>query len=124
MTTATDFATFQIEVMQPKPADSYRLNDASLQEMLTPHVDVPGPVKASWALGWQIWHLDQGDLVVHGGDYTGWHSESAFLPVRKTGFVILTNGEVGSPLIWNELLNPLLEIVLGANSLVALTTDN
>jgi hypothetical protein len=97
--------------MDPKPADGYRLNDSSRAEMLKPHVDVPAPVKASWALGWQIWHLDRGDLVLHGGDDTGWHSQSAFSPDRKTGFVILTNGEGGYPLIWNELLKPLLELL-------------
>jgi len=110
MTTATDYAKFLIEVMAPKPTDSYRLNELTREEMLKSHIDIPSPpspIKASWALGWQIWHLDQGDLVVHGGDDTGWHSQSAFSQDRKTGFVILTNGDNGDKMIFNDLLKPL-----------------
>lgn len=109
MTTATDYAKFLIEVMQPKPADLYRLNEASRAEMLRPHIEVPFPFKASWALGWQIWHLEKGDVVAHGGDNDGWHSESAFSPDRKTGFVILTNGDNGASMIWDRLLKPLVD---------------
>jgi CubicO group peptidase (beta-lactamase class C family) len=108
MTTARDYAAFLIEVMQPKPADRYRLNEASRREMLKPHIDVPAPIKESWALGWQIWHLDQGDVVAHGGDDEGWHSLAMLSTVRKTGFVLLTNGENGATMIFNELLKPLL----------------
>ena len=115
MTTATDYARFLIEVMQPKPVDAYRLSDASRREMLKPHIEVEGsPVKASWALGWQILHLEQGNLVAHGGDSEGWHSQSAFSPERRTGFVILTNGEGGNALIWTDLLAPLVDGVVFA----------
>jgi CubicO group peptidase (beta-lactamase class C family) len=107
MTTATDYAKFLIEVMRPKPADEYRLEEPTLRQMLTPQIEFPAPVKAEWALGWQIWHLEQGDLVLHGGDDEGWHSESAFSPERKTGFVILTNGDNGYRMIFDDLLKPL-----------------
>ncbi len=107
MTTATDYAKFLIEVMQPKPPDDYRLQESTIREMLTPQIEVPAPVKASWALGWQIWHLDQGDLVLHGGDDEGWHCASAFSPEKKTGFVILTNGDNGAHMIFDDLLKPL-----------------
>jgi CubicO group peptidase (beta-lactamase class C family) len=109
MTTAIDYAKFLTEVMQSKPADDYRLNEASRREMLKPHIEVPFPIKAHWALGWQIWHLEKGDVVAHGGDFDGWHSQSVFSPERKTGFVIMTNGENGYSLIWDELLQPLVE---------------
>jgi CubicO group peptidase (beta-lactamase class C family) len=109
MTTAVDYANFLIEVMQPKPADRYRLNERTRLEMLEPHIDAgSSPFKSSWALGWQIWHLDDGDVVAHGGDFDGWHSQAAFSAERESGFVILTNGEGGLQMIWNELLNPLL----------------
>lgn len=96
-----------LEMMQPKPADDYRLNAASHADMLKPVIDVPGPVKMSWALGWQVWHLEPGDMIAHGGDDDGWHCMSGFSPVRKTGFVIMTNGEGGAPMIFNELLKTL-----------------
>jgi CubicO group peptidase (beta-lactamase class C family) len=113
MTTAADFARFLIEVMQPKPADEHRLHEASRKEMLKPQIAAAtSPINMSWALGWQVWHLEKGDVVAHGGDYTGWHSQSAFSLERKSGFVILTNGEGGTALIWTDLLKPLLEGVV------------
>jgi CubicO group peptidase (beta-lactamase class C family) len=115
MTTASDYARFLIEVMQPKPADAYRLNAASLAEMLKPQIAAgESPIKTSWALGWQIWHLEPGTVVAHGGDFDGRHSQSAFSPQRKNGFVILTNGEGGLPLIWADLLEPLVDNVVFA----------
>ena len=115
MTTASDYARFLIEVMQPKPADDYRLNAASLADMLKPQIAAgESPIKASWALGWQIWHLEPGTVVAHGGDFDGRHSQSAFSPQRKNGFVILTNGEGGLPLIWTDLLKPLVDGVVFA----------
>jgi CubicO group peptidase (beta-lactamase class C family) len=115
ITTAADYATFLIEVMQPKPADEYRLNAASRESMLTPQIRLDqSPVRMSWALGWQVWHLDEGDVIVHGGDDTGWHSQSMFSDTRKTGFVILTNGEGGGGMIFNDLLKPLVSDFLFA----------
>jgi len=110
MTTATDYARFLLEVMRPKPADDYRLNEASRNEMLRPQIEAgASPIKTSWALGWQIWHLDPGNVVAHGGDFDGWHSQSVFSPERRTGFVILTNGDGGTALIWTDLLKPLVD---------------
>ena len=58
----------------PKPADAFRLKEASIREMLTPQViveDGPG-YSISWALGWQITKtIDFGVVVSHGGDQTG-----------------------------------------------------
>jgi hypothetical protein len=108
MTTAMDYAKFLIEVMQPKPVDESRLNATSRTLMLTPQIRLEGsPVRMSWALGWQIWHLDEGDIIAHGGDDAGWHCQSMFSDARKTGFVILTNAEGGGTMILNELLKPL-----------------
>jgi CubicO group peptidase (beta-lactamase class C family) len=108
LTTATDYATFLLEIVDPKPPDAFRLNEASRKEMLRPHVDVPGmPFRMSWALGWQIWHLQEGDVVAHGGDILGFHSQAAFSLARRRGFVILTNGENGSELISKHLLKDL-----------------
>ena len=115
MTTATDYARFLVEVMQPRPADDYRLNGTTRNEMLAPQIEVPAsPIRMSWALGWQIWRLDGDTIVAHGGDFDGWHSQSAFSPERRTGFVILTNGEGGTALIWTDLLGPLVDGVVFA----------
>ena len=45
MTTPTDYAKFLLEFLNPKPADNFRLNEASRKEMLRPQVkktDGPG----------------------------------------------------------------------------------
>ncbi|MBL8222651.1 MAG: serine hydrolase [Bryobacterales bacterium] len=108
LTTAGDFALFLLEVMRPKRSDSYRLNAASWKEMLRPQVKVPKfPMPCSWALGWQIWHLEKGDVVAHGGDFDGVHSQAVFSTERKSGFVILTNGERGGEMIWDRMLQEL-----------------
>jgi hypothetical protein len=113
LTTATDYAKFLIEVMDPKPADSYRLNEASRKEMLRAQVDVPkSSIPMSWGLGWQLWHLDQGEIVAHGGDYDGMHCQSAFSVAKKSGFVILTNGENGYEMIMKRLLKDLVSLLL------------
>lgn len=102
LTTATDYARFLITVMDPKPADEFRLEETSIAEMLTPQVKVEdGPgYSVSWALGWKIAKTaDLGTLVSHGGDQSGFHSLAEMSPSRKSGYVILTNGENGWKLI-------------------------
>jgi CubicO group peptidase (beta-lactamase class C family) len=112
LTTAVDYAKFLIEVMDPKPPDAFRLNETSRNEMLRAQPRVPGVAEGmSWALGWQIWHTDKGDLYAHGGDIDGFHSQSAFSIPRKSGFVILTNGDNGDQLIWKRLLPDLIESI-------------
>ena len=113
MSTATDYAKFLVEVMDPKPADAFRLNEASRKEMLTPQIELPeAPVKISWALGWQIWHLEKGDVVAHGGDIEGYHSMSAFSPTKKAGFVMMTNGEGGYEMLSKRLFVDLMNLAV------------
>lgn len=101
LTSATDYAKFLIEVIDPKPADAFRLNQTSLKEMLGPQIKVAdGPgYSISWALGWRVAHTADGDLVSHGGDQLGYHSTSELSVAGKSGYVILTNGDSGWKLI-------------------------
>lgn len=102
LTTATDYARFLIAIMDPQPADAFRLNKASIAEMLTPQVKVEDGAgySISWALGWKIANtVDYGVLVSHGGDQSGFHSLAEMSPSRKSGYVLLTNGENGWKLI-------------------------
>jgi CubicO group peptidase (beta-lactamase class C family) len=68
-TTATDYARFLIEVLDPRPADAFRLTETSRDEMIRPQVKVDDG--SSWALGWQILHHTTGDLLSHGGEVIG-----------------------------------------------------
>ncbi len=102
LTTAPDYARFLLAFLDPKPADAFHLAAGSITEMLTPQVKVEdGPgYSISWALGWKIAKTaEYGVVVSHGGDQPGFHSLAEMSPSRKTGYVILTNGENGWKLI-------------------------
>jgi CubicO group peptidase (beta-lactamase class C family) len=106
VTTAGDYARFLIEVMNPKPPDAVRLTSASLREMLRPQIaveDGPG-YSIAWGLGWRLAQTNGGDLVSHGGDQRGFHSTSEMSLATRSGYVILTNGDLGWALI--ETLAP------------------
>jgi CubicO group peptidase (beta-lactamase class C family) len=106
-TTPTDYAKFVIEVIDPKPPDAFRLKSDTVKEMLRPQVDLPVardyPSRSSWALGWQILHTDHGDLISHGGDNEGFHAMHVASGNRKSGFVVMTNGENGYKMISQTL---------------------
>lgn len=101
LTTATDYAKFLIEIIDPKPEDAFRLSRVSLTEMLRPQVKVADGKGYSiwWALGWRVAHTADHDLVGHGGDQTGFHSISEICLAAKSGYVILTNSDNGGRLI-------------------------
>ena len=96
-TTATEYARFLIEVLDPKPADAYRLTLASRDEMLRPQVKLND--SSSWALGWQVLHQKTGDLISHGGDNPGYKAFMLASVARKSGYVIMTNGDNGTEVI-------------------------
>jgi CubicO group peptidase (beta-lactamase class C family) len=90
-TTPTDYAKFLIEIINPKPSDAFRLKKESLQEMLRPQVK--RNAESSWALGWEINHTKNGDFLRHGGGNPGYACFVAASVERKSGYVIMTNGE-------------------------------
>ena len=90
-TTPTDYAKFLIEIVDPKPSDAFRLTKDSLKEMLRPQVK-RNP-ESSWALGWEINHTASGDFLRHGGGNPGFACFVAASVERKSGYVIMTNGE-------------------------------
>ena len=56
MTTPTDYATFLLEFLDPKPADAFRLNDASRAEMLRPQVK---KTDTTWeGLAWELEQIE------------------------------------------------------------------
>lgn len=104
LTTPTDYARFFVEVIDPKPADAFRLNSDSIKEMLRPHVKLEGgQYPASWALGWQIFHDKKRDFIYHGGDNKGFHCVAVASAEEKSGFVAMTNGDNGPEMLKNML---------------------
>lgn len=92
-----------IEVVNPKPADAFRLTAGSLQMMTRPVVSVlddaaplPGdPRGASSPLGWQVFPTMDGTVIAHGGDVEGSHSFAVASVSHRSGYVVMTNGENG-----------------------------
>ena len=101
-------------MLDPKPSDAFRLTRTSRDEMIRPHVKVDET--SSWALGWKILHQPDGNhLISHGGDNPGFKAFVVGSPARKTGYVLLTNGDSGGEVI-GKLTNgqtPLNAFVVG-----------
>lgn len=93
-TTPTDFTKFLIEILDPKPADAARLSSESLQEMVRPQVKIAETL--SWGLGWAIEHKKDGSsLISHSGDNPGFKALTAASLTKKSGYIIMTNGDRG-----------------------------
>lgn len=101
--TVKDYAKFLIEIIEPKPADSFRLNTASMTEMLRPQVKVVDAL--SWGLGWVIeQHPGMGDIISHSGDNPGFKAMTAASVRRRSAFIIATNGDRG----FEDVIRPVL----------------
>jgi len=92
-TTPTDYAKFLIEILAPRPSDNYRLNANSLAEMTRAQVKVKDWL--SWGLGWAVEDLKSGKILAHSGDNPGYKALAAAWPERRSGFIIMTNGDRG-----------------------------
>ena len=97
-TTATDFAKFMIEIIQPSKKDQFHLSEQAINEMLRPQIKVEKsavtaqPAKdISWGLGWGIEHTDNGDAFWHWGDWGVYRNFALAFKRQKIGVVILTN---------------------------------
>jgi len=100
-TTPSDYTRFLIEVIEAKKTDGFRLSKESRDLMIHPQVKIDATT--SWALGWKIVHTENGDLIVHGGDNTGFHAFAAASVPRRCGLVFMTNGDNG-PQVINKLI--------------------
>jgi CubicO group peptidase (beta-lactamase class C family) len=101
--TVRDYATFLVEIIDAKPADAFRLSRASLQEMLRAQVKITDTL--SWGLGWAIeQHPGMGDIISHTGDNPGFKAMTGASIRRRSGFIIVTNGDSG----FEDVIRPVL----------------
>ena len=101
--TATEYAKFLVEIIDPKPPDTFRLSAASLREMLRPQVKVTD--RLSWGLGWAIeQHPTMGEIISHSGDNPGFKTMTAASVRQRSAFIIVTNGDRG----FDDVITPLL----------------
>jgi len=99
LTTPTDYAKFLIQVVNPKSSDRFRLQTNTMDEMVRPVIKGGDSPLSSRALGWEVVRTDTDDVLVHGGDNAGFHAFAAASRKRKTGFIVMTNGDGGTNLI-------------------------
>jgi CubicO group peptidase (beta-lactamase class C family) len=104
-TTATDYARFLLEILQPEKSDAFRLNNKSLAEMLRPQIrlaeDQHIDDATSWALGWAVQERKSGNVIVHSGGNDGFRSLTMASVERKSGFIILTNSDNGGRVFYH-----------------------
>jgi CubicO group peptidase (beta-lactamase class C family) len=105
LTTPTDFATFLLEFLNPKPADTFRLNESSRAEMLRPHVK-----KSETSWGGMAWALERHDgtslLFTHAGQDAGYYCFTAGSTDRRSGLMVMLNGDAYLPFLMKMLANP------------------
>lgn len=115
-TTATDYARFLLEILDPKPSDEFRLNQRSLKEMVHPHVKLDEQQKIdganAWALGWAVQKRPTGNVIVHSGGQQGFRSLAMASIGRRSGFIILTNGDNGGNVVNDRALGDVLNRLL------------
>jgi CubicO group peptidase (beta-lactamase class C family) len=101
--TVKDYAKFLIEIIEPKPADEFRLSRRSLDETLRPHVKITDTLW--WGLGWAIERYPgMGDIISHSGDNPGFKAMTAASVRRRSAFIIVTNGDQG----FEDVIRPVL----------------
>jgi CubicO group peptidase (beta-lactamase class C family) len=115
-TTATDYAKFLIEILEPRPIDAFRLSRSSLREMIRPQVRLPADQKIdgadSWALGWAVQERANGNVLVHSGGQAGFRSLAMASVPTKSGFIILTNGDSGGRIFHDPSFTEAMDQVL------------
>jgi CubicO group peptidase (beta-lactamase class C family) len=97
-TTPSDYAKFILEIIDPKPADSFRLNAKSREEFLRPQVTrsettSPVRVKTSSALSWIVADVEGITFFTHAGSASGWYCDARASVGRKSGLIVMTNGD-------------------------------
>ena len=105
MTTPTDYAKFLLEFLNPKPADKFRLNDASRREMLRPQFKKGD---AAWeGLAWALeQHEGTSTLFTHAGQDAGYYCFTAGSTERRSGLMVMLNGDTYVPFLLKMLANP------------------
>jgi CubicO group peptidase (beta-lactamase class C family) len=105
MTTPTDYATFLLEFLNPKPADDFRLNDTSRADMLRPQFK---KTDGAWeGLAWALeQHEGTSTLFTHSGQDAGYYCFAAGCTERRSGLMVMLNGDTYVPFLLKMLANP------------------
>jgi CubicO group peptidase (beta-lactamase class C family) len=114
LTNAKDYSKFLISLFEGKDNDEYRLNSASISQMLTPQIKMKPEQQfdgcTAWSIGWGIQERPEGNLIIHSGGQTGFRSLAIGCIEKKSGFAVFTNGENGAKVCY-ELAGKLKDIL-------------
>ncbi|HET9196435.1 MAG TPA: serine hydrolase domain-containing protein [Vicinamibacterales bacterium] len=104
MTTPADYAKLLLEFLNPKPADTFRLNAASRAEMLRPQI------KTGFGAEGLAWNLEEHAGVprtfAHSGSDAGYYCFAAASVERRSGLMVMLNGDAYAPFLMKMLANP------------------
>lgn len=104
MTTPTDYAKFLLEFVNPRPADNYRLSETSRGEMLRPQV------KTGFGAEGLAWNLEEHAgvprIFAHSGSDAGYYCFAAASVERRSGLMVMLNGDAYVPFLMKLLANP------------------
>lgn len=99
VTTASDYARFVIETFHTGDGDTYRLNQTTIDQMLTPHIPVGDQQGLWWGLGWSLQEVDGQTAFWHWGQRRSRTRNFAMgFPHNCSGIVILSVGGDGLPI--------------------------
>jgi CubicO group peptidase (beta-lactamase class C family) len=104
MTTPSDYAKFLLEFLNPKPSDNFRLNEVSRGEMLRPQV------KTGFGAEGLAWNLEEHAgvprMFAHSGSDAGYYCFAAASTERRSGLMVMLNGDAYGPFLMKMLANP------------------
>jgi CubicO group peptidase (beta-lactamase class C family) len=105
LTTPSDYAKFLLAYLNPPPADAFHLGDASRREMLRPQVEKAG---GTWeGLAWSLeQHPGTPMLFTHAGQDAGWYCMTAACVERRSGLMVMLNGDSYVPFLMKLLTEP------------------
>lgn len=109
-TTAIEYAGYLAEILSPRAGPTFRLVPATRQEMLRAQIKVDA--SHSWALGWEVRHTPQGDLIQHQGGQRGVQAHVAASVARGSGYVILTNSDNGWKVFYDKRFIAVMDKIL------------
>ena len=89
--TTADYGRFLLEILDPKPADAFRLSERGLREYLRPQMK-RDEIK-SGSLGWVVAQTNGLTILSHAGSAPGWYCDAIQIAGRKAGIVIMSNGD-------------------------------
>ena len=92
LTTPGDYAKFFEEILDPRPADAFRLTPSGLREYLRPQVKKDDA--QSMALGWvAVARAGIPTLYTHAGQDAGYYCSAVMSPAKKSALMIMMNGD-------------------------------